>query len=973
MKNIISHLCLFLALTVVLLLTENLQVNAEQLRETYLSDLDWYSATHGDGDSSKSVQKDHPFTSGNNGEDTLISLLMEDGAEKQFEKGLGTVAASPSVITYNITDAGVCNFSCYVGLDRTANHTMDNHAQVEKIEIVVDDQVLYTTVQDYPEGIDYDTKAIHVELEIPYGAKYLELKSYAGNYTWGDEVVFADAKVTATGDFPEADEWEYYSYLSDLNWEQATHGDSDTSKSVQKNHPFTPGNNGQDTLISLRLEDDSLVEFEKGLGTVAAYPSTIEYDISGAEVSKFKAYVGIDQSANHAENHALIEKFEIVVDDQILYTSLDDYPSGISYTTPAVRMNLTIPEGSEKFELKAYAGDHTWGDEVVYADAKFVAKGEFADPDTFIPGEKRRQISNTSPLLMIPLYANGEAYSQTDREYGFWGDDTLTGKWESIPDDLKPYTVLELHPDDLPKEEGSAADFYEHFLQEAQNYKDPDTGESQPIPLVLTVYTAGNQSYYTAASWLTTDWIDEMYQKYSCLQGLFCTENYWVWASGIEAQAAKYLTISAKNGGYFIWSEQNNGASIEKALGSQGQTSFKESLEKYSDYFIFMYKNTPAGGGNDAPTSSYMTGLWLADYAYQWGGLMDTWKWYETGKWKLFESDCIGKSQENRQWMCQPEAMLGMEAMMIYLNGGCVYNFEHPAYTYGVQNEQSPLYSNVIQEFFRYVVENPAPSKSDILDSTKAIIHGNLSATGDGNFYVGLNTEMTQSPLYTTGRYGNIPWIPSTISLEKIESEIGEADIEIIESSDERLSTLEKRKELFNDLYPEEYIGTTFGQKLDNVWYLYNSKYNENTNQYAKVDLSVQDKTYTLNAELEPHTYAMFEEGQTGIEVYINNYRTDKDQLWEGASNAEEAAALTGKTKKEGLSWIYTNYINNTQDSIRRTTTITIENLDQAPTITNVQGLSGHYSSPSIEYNQDERTATITISCNGYVSFDITF
>lgn len=94
-----------------------------------------------------------------------------------------------------------------------------------------------------------------------------------------------------------------------------------------------------------------------------------------------------------------------------------------------------------------------------------------------------------------------------------------------------------------------------------------------------------------------------------------------------------------------------------------------------------------------------MTGLWLADYAYQWGGLMDTWKWYETGKWKLFETGNIGKSQGNRQWLTEPEALVGIEAMMIYINGGCIYNFEHPAYTYGVQNEQSPLYKMLYRNF----------------------------------------------------------------------------------------------------------------------------------------------------------------------------------------------------------------------------------------------------------------------------------
>lgn len=84
--------------------------------------------------------------------------------------------------------------------------------------------------------------------------------------------------------------------------------------------------------------------------------------------------------------------------------------------------------------------------------------------------KNRREISNTSPLMMIPYTANGETYSQSEKEYGFWGDDTLSGKWEEVPDDLKPYTVIELHPDDLPKRDGAVQDFYEHFLKEAQNH-----------------------------------------------------------------------------------------------------------------------------------------------------------------------------------------------------------------------------------------------------------------------------------------------------------------------------------------------------------------------------------------------------------------------------------------------------------------------------------------------------------------------
>ena len=721
-------------------------------------------------------------------------------------------------------------------------------------------------------------------------------------------------------------------YLSDLEWVSASHGDWDESKTVQKNHPFTLGNNGEGTKISLKMDDESIRIFEKGLGTVAAAPSTISYDITGAKVSKFKSYIGIDRSANAQDSrYAHVDKVEILADNQVIYTTVDEFPEGISKDTSGIYVDLDIPANATLFQLKSYAGEYTWGDEVVYADAKFIAEGKFPDPDKWTPAERRREVSNTSPLMMIPLYANGEEYS-SEQKYGFWGNDTLLGKWEKVPDDLKPYTVLELHPDDLPKRDGAVQDFYEHFLEEAQNYVNPKTQENEPIPIVLTVYTAGNQSYYTAAHWITTEWIDSMYKKYSCLQGIFCTENYWVWTGDIENRAADYLTVSAKNGGYFIWSEQNNGASIEKAMGTQGQVAFRDAVEKYSDYFIFMYKNTPEGEGNDAPTSSYMTGLWLAGYVDQWGGLMDTWKWYETGKWKLFAEGNIGKSQGNRQWLSEPEALVGIEAMMIYLNGGCVYNFEHPAYTYGVQDEQSPLYKNVIQEFFRYVLQNPAPSKEEVLNSTKAIVHGNLSSMGNGSFFVGLNTEMAHS----------------------------------------RLNNLASRKTLFNSLYSEEYQGDIFADKMKNSWYVANYKYNENIKQTAEnMELTVANTDVSMSAELEPHSYLFLGDNGDGISVKLNNYRTNKDSLWGEAKTAAEASALPEMSKKDALSWVYSEYINNTQDQERRETKITLKGLGHNPEISNISGLSGNYSAPQVSYDEANDMAEIIVESNGYVYFDV--
>ncbi|CYH51815.1 blood group cleaving endo-beta-galactosidase [Streptococcus pneumoniae] len=80
-----------------------------------------------------------------------------------------------------------------------------------------------------------------------------------------------------------------------------------------------------------------------------------------------------------------------------------------------------------------------------------------------------------------------------------------------------------------------------------------------------------------------------------------------------------------------------------------------------------------------------MKGLWLSNHTYQWGGLMDTWKWYETGKWKLFASGNIGKSQGDRQWLTEPESMLGEEALGVYLNGGRYLRIQKYSYMETIQ------------------------------------------------------------------------------------------------------------------------------------------------------------------------------------------------------------------------------------------------------------------------------------------------
>lgn len=774
----------------------------------------------------------------------------------------------------------------------------------------------------------------------------------------------------------ELDESDLYkTYLSDIDWEEATHGDDQRyNKEVQKNHPFTRGNEDEvPPPITLEMENGEVEKFEKGIGTVASNPSTITYDVEEVKIEKFKSYIGIDASVKRPakEGYGEVEKVEIEADEKVIYTTLDEYPEGITTNTPAIKVDVKIPENTKRISLKAYSGKQTWADEIVYAGAYFLSKSQFKDKKDNsaeeLP-EKRRKISNENPLLMMPLYAHGPEYEKGN--YKFWGDDTLVGKWESISDDIKPYTAIQLHPDDLPKNSKSAKDFYEHYLEEAANYVNPKTGKNEPIPLILTVYTAGNESRYTAAHWLDMDWIDNMYKKYSNLHGIFSTENYWIWTNSVEKNAAEYLRLSAKYGGYFIWSEQNEHGSIEKIFGGHNRPDqFKKAVEKYHDNFVFMFKNTPAGSGTDAASHSYMSGLWLTDYAGQWGGLMDTWKWYETGKWKLFAESNIGKTQGNRQWLTHPEGMLAQEALPIYLNGGSVYNFEHPQYTYSVNNQSTPLFKEVIEPFFRYIIANPAPSKEQMLAKTKSVLYGNLSNYGQGQYYEGLNVDKAQTPLYTTGQFGNIPAVPSSIKREHLESKLSKYNIELTDINDNRLKDLESKKAYFNELYPEIYEGNIFAQKLKNRWFIYNYSYNKNEKQSGIFKFD----NYKLEVNIEPHTSIMAEELENKLNIKLSNFRTDKSELWEAATNAEEAKNLPEFSKQQAIDWVKENYIKDTPYGVHRQSIFVVRNVNKKPSIKVNNGRDNSYEAPEIEYDEEQRQAIIKINNNGYLDFDIVY
>ena len=901
----------------------------------YLSDMEWESDSCGETKLDTSIN------------DRYELKLLVNGREKTFAKGLGTQADSE--IVYDIEGKGVKKFQAYAGVNRAKlndyNADPQKNAIVEAFEIEVDGELLATSGEMNP-----SMDAYKFDVEIPENAKKLTLRVKSGEVTYFDWSDWADAKFT----------------ISEENMENLALGKEVTvKKSADDSEENVNGERPQEMVTDGIINSDNYCDF-------------------GMDDERRSAYLQVDLGADNLISK--INMWRYWKDGRTYDATVIAVSDNKDFTNPAVVYNsdsgnvhgfgvgqdelYAETENGKEFKLSSpikarYVRVYTYGvkdggttNHVVELQVLGVNLNS-DDEESVEPGpEKRIKINNENPLLIMPLY--GKSYdANTDTAVLDWGD-TLVGRWNAVPDDLKNNAVIELHLGGkigLNEEDGhTAAAFYENQLKVA---------EENNIPIVMVVATAGQQPWYTGVANLSTEWIDSMFKEYTCLKGIMSTENYWTDYNKVANMGEEYLKIAHENGGYFIWSEHQEGV-IENVIAN---SKFNKALQKYSDSFIFTWKNTPAGTNSNAGSASYMQGLWLTGVVEQWGGLADTWKWYEKRFGKLFggNQSYMAGGEEARPVATEPEALLGIEMMSIYTNGGCVYNFEHPAYVYGSYNQVSPAYENVIAEFMRYAIENPAPSKEEVIADTEVAFYGKLSALKDsGNMLQqGINWDDATLPTQSTGRYGLIPAVPEAVDASVVE-ETFEGKTIISQNSPEVSS--DQKVDFFENEYDELYQGDGFAQLVNDIWYLYNSNVNVDEDQNVKIQV---DESTSMDVTMTPHTYAIVEDTTEGISVYLNNYRVDKDSIWENYGSAPNDERWDTDHNTYLQDWIRDTYIPNPDDDEFRTTTFVVSDVEEAPTVEVVRGLEDQYNEPVVEFNPDQKTATVTVESNGYVDFVI--
>ena len=487
----------------------------------------------------------------------------------------------------------------------------------------------------------------------------------------------------------------------------------------------------------------------------------------------------------------------------------------------------------------------------------------------------RMLVDAEHPLLLVSLYANTKHPAWWDNSgipgVPMQGHNTMEGVWSLIPEDLKPYTAIQLHADDyLGHAWGGTGNkenlqkFYEYHVAIAQE---------KGINLYLTLMTGG-VPINTFRNLIDMDWLNDLIDNNSCIKGVVFAENHHNGDTGAVAQlTAEYLELFSSKGIYLVLTDIDD-ANHRMEKWFENDTLFK-TAQKHHKYLVINSKSTSSSGYNTV--RSFALGTWLSGLADNWGALTDAWAWYEIRYHKIFEPVMNTTYEDVRRVYTFPETLFAMNMLQSYVNGGTVFNAEHPFYCTGVYDEASWVLKESIIPTMRYMIANPAATREQVKDEIKAVYH--TDSYLPTNFAEGLyGTAQDNNLLQTSGRYRTLPVLSSKLS-DAEASAFGR----VLKSAD-----LADKINILNAQYPELSTGDAFVETLlgggagqtGRRLLIMNSLFNENKNQSATLRPTDAKFATSMGFTLTPHTYLIAHETADSIKIDLNNFRTDKDELW---------------------------------------------------------------------------------------------
>ncbi|HEU6448974.1 MAG TPA: glycoside hydrolase family 98 domain-containing protein [Verrucomicrobiae bacterium] len=424
----------------------------------------------------------------------------------------------------------------------------------------------------------------------------------------------------------------------------------------------------------------------------------------------------------------------------------------------------------------------------------------------------------------------------------------------------------------------------------------------------------------------TTDYA-ALFQKYPNLIGFAFAEQDWGFVANSSqwgpssfpdrlALFADLLSICNQYGGYLYVSEMQSISNPGYNPISKFKTSpdFANATKIYKNNYIVGDKFTSSRGYYD--NESVSLGVYLSGHAGNYAVRFDEYAWPYSGRSQLY--GLKNSSETNLSLLALfscPEPAQGIPIVdHLMLQGATVIDGpEVPGYSTINNGRLMPCYQNMTSDIFRKVLDGTIkiPSLTNVLSHTPLayVCNQNNNLTGDvynGLYMIDGDGTNNHDWFKSGGRYASIPGIFTNSSYETSFFKTN-----VLESEySSRWPTIASKTNELNNYFPSEYSGTAFVARRDNQWFTYNNSLNSNVTETASIPLKYNTCT-NLTLTYPPQTFAVIVESNKNLQIYFNNYFTDKDALWTAANNNVNA-------------YIQTNFITNPPDSTTNTTRTTI-------------------------------------------------
>lgn len=485
-----------------------------------------------------------------------------------------------------------------------------------------------------------------------------------------------------------------------------------------------------------------------------------------------------------------------------------------------------------------FSGQVPVADKPLGADNRAALLEQFTPLETGEQAPLKRAIDSEHPLVIVNYY----------------GGETVTQRWLSVPANQRPYCVMLLLPGH-PLLPGSSPAYLKSVA---------DACEANQIPYIIQNISGETHTEER----LPVAYLErEFAQKHRYFYGLSAAEIYngVSWRGEAESNQSQYVidcvNLAAEYGAFFVWTDTNmnyKSGMILKWL--ETNPSLYSAFQNNAGNVVMMYKESY---GNPS-TYSVMEGLWLAGLAGNWGVSSDWWHWQVDGdKKSLFGEYDAFIDNEWDSIFSYPENMYVQSMALAMSCGGTCFLWEAPFFSMGAGGDPVAGYEYGLSPLLDAVIngEIKIPTREEVLTETKAVVLGYKN-------YSEFNYDLSESNLYPgTGAARILPLLPATLR---------RAERAVFQARSITLVTEKQGKEYYENLYRQAVSGDTYAVKTADQWFFIHCVENARAVKSAWMTLS-PNSGFGISAQ--EHTCAVVKQTGGGLDFYLSNYRTDKGAM----------------------------------------------------------------------------------------------